>query len=99
MVPKIYRDLSALVCLGETEVLKNVCAENSRNHRENVLVLEKQWAYGCCHIGFPKSCYDGKRAKVSGVSRWVEVKDDQSYTKNLQDRPPRVALGNDPKQD
>ena len=46
----------------------------SRNRRENVLVLEKQWAHGCCHIGFPKSCYDGKHAKVSGVSRWVEVK-------------------------
>ena len=45
----------------------------SRNRRENILVLEKQWAHGCCHIGFPKSCYDGKHAKVSGVSRWVEV--------------------------
>ena len=41
----------------------------SRNHRENVLVLEKQWAHGCCHIGFPKSCYDGRHAEVSGVSR------------------------------
>ena len=38
------------------------------------LVLEKQWAHGCCHIGFPKSCYDGKHASVSDVSRWVEVK-------------------------
>ena len=37
-------------------------------------VLEKQWAHGCCHIGFPKSCYDGKHANVSDVSRWVEVK-------------------------
>ena len=46
----------------------------SRNRSENVLVLEKQWAHGCCHIGFPKICYDGKHAKVSGVSRWVEVK-------------------------
>ena len=45
----------------------------SRNRRGNVLVLEKQWAHGCCHIGFPKSCYDGKHARVSGVSRWVEV--------------------------
>ena len=46
----------------------------SRNRRESVLVLEKRWAHGCCHIGFPKSCYDGKHAKVSGVSSWVEVK-------------------------
>ena len=46
----------------------------SRNRRENVLVLEKQWAHGCCHIGFPKSWYDGKHAKVSDVSRWLEVK-------------------------
>ena len=37
-------------------------------------VLEKQWAHGCGHIGFPKSCYDGKHANVSDVSRWVEVK-------------------------
>ena len=46
----------------------------SRNRREIVLVLEKQWAHGCCHIGFPESWYDGKHANVSGVSRWVEVK-------------------------
>ena len=32
-------------------------------------VLEKQQADGCCHIGFPKSCYDGKQAHVSDVSR------------------------------
>ena len=38
------------------------------------LVLEKQWAHGYCHIGFPKSCYDGKHANVSDVSRWMEVK-------------------------
>ena len=31
-------------------------------------------AHGCWHISFPKSCYEGKHAKVSGVSRWVEVK-------------------------
>ena len=62
------------MCLGETEVSKDVCAKISRNRRENVLVLEKQWAHGCCRIGFPKSCHDGKHAKVSGVSRWVEVK-------------------------
>ena len=61
------------VCLGETEVSKNVCAEISRNRRENVLVLEKQWAHGCCHIGFLKSWYDGKHANVSDVSRWVKV--------------------------
>ena len=59
--------------LGETEVSKVVSAEISRNRRENVLVLEKQWAHGCCHICFPKSCYDGKHAKVSGVTMWVEV--------------------------
>ena len=62
----------------------------SRNRRENVLVLEKQWSHGCYHISFPKSCYDGKHAKVSGVSRWVEVKVDQGDTKNLQDGSPRV---------
>ena len=45
----------------------------SRNRRENVLVLEKQGAHGCCHISFPKSWYGGKHAKVSGVSGWVEV--------------------------
>ena len=27
-------------------------------------VLEKQWAQGCCHIGFPKRCSDGKHASV-----------------------------------
>ena len=67
----------------------------SRNRRENVLVLEKQWSHGCCHISFPKSWYDGKHAKVRGVSRWV----DQGDTKNLQDGPPRVALENGPNQD
>ena len=36
----------------------------SRNRRENLLVLEKQWAHGCGHIGFPKSCYDDKHANV-----------------------------------
>ena len=41
----------------------------SRNRHENVLVLEKQWAHRCCHISFPKSCYDGRHAEVSGVSR------------------------------
>ena len=63
------RDQSAERCES-----REIC----RNHRKNVLVLEKQWSHGCCHISFPKSCYDGKHAKVSGVSRWVEVKDDQS---------------------
>ena len=58
----------------EIEVSKAVSAEISRNRRENVLVLEKQWTHGCCHISFPKSGYDGKHAKVSGVSMWVEVK-------------------------
>ena len=67
---------------------KKVC----RNRRENVLVLEKQWSHGCCHISFPKSCYEGKHAKVRGVSKWVN-------TKNLQDGPPRVALENGPSQD
>ena len=32
-------------------------------------VLEKQWTHGCCHIGFLKSCYDGKHADVNDVSR------------------------------
>ena len=64
------------VCLRETRVPKDESAEKkvSRNRRENVLVLEKQWSHGCCHISFPKSWYDGKHAKVRGVSRWVEVK-------------------------
>ena len=30
-------------------------------------VLEKQWAHGCRHIGFLKSCYGGKHANVSDV--------------------------------
>ena len=60
---------------SETMKCRKMCVPKiSRNRRENVLVLEKQWAHGCCHIGFPKSCYDGKHAEVSGVSRWVEVK-------------------------
>ena len=64
------------VRLRETRVPKDESAEKKvcRNRRENVLVLEKRWSHGCCHISFPKSCYDGKHAKVSGVSRWVEVK-------------------------
>ena len=62
-------------CASERPKCRKMCVPKiSRNRRENVLVLEKQWAHGCCHIGFPKSCYDGKHAKVSGVSRWVEVK-------------------------
>ena len=76
------------------------CRKITRSRRENVLVLEKQWSHGCGHISFPKSSYDGKHAKVRGVSRWVEVKrDDQGDTKNLQDGPPRVALENGPNQD
>ena len=52
-----------------------VCAEIRAEIAVKIyLVLEKQWAHGCCHIGFPKSCYDGKHADVSDVSRWVEVK-------------------------
>ena len=73
MISEKYLFLLAIsngeVCLGETEVSKDVCPEISRNRRENVLVLEKQWAHGCDHIGFPKSCYDGKHANVSDVRR------------------------------
>ena len=78
---------------------RKVCRNKSRSHRENALVLEKQWAHGYCNIGFPKSCYDGKHANVSDVSRWVEVKVDHDYTKNFQDGSLIVALGNGPKQD
>ena len=78
---------------------QKVCRNKSRNRRENALVLEKQWAHGCCHIGFPKSCYDGKHANVSDVSRWVEEKVDHDYTKNFQDGSLLAALGNGPKQD
>ena len=67
------------MCALERPKCRKMCVlKISRNRSENVLVLEKQWAHGCCHISFPKSCYDGKHAKVSGVSRWVEEKDDQS---------------------
>ena len=58
----------------ECRKMCTVCRNKSRNRVENLLVLEKQWAHGCCHIGFPKSCYDGKHANVSDVSRWVGVK-------------------------
>ena len=78
---------------------QKVCRNKSRNRRENALVLEKQWVHGCCHIGFPKSCYDGKHANVSDVSRWGEVKVDNDYTKNFLDGSPIVVLGNSPKQD
>ena len=62
-------------CALERPKCQKMCAlKISQNRHENVLALEKQWAHGCCHIGFPKSCYDGKHAKVSGVSRRVEVK-------------------------
>ena len=87
-------------CALERPKCRKMCMPKiSQNRLENVLVLEKQWAHDYCHIGFPKSCYDSKHAEVSGVSRWVEVKDDQSYTKNFQDGSPRVTLGNGPKQD
>ena len=78
---------------------QKVCRNKSRNRRENAFVLEKQWAHGCCHIGFPKSCYDGKHANVSDVGRWVEVKVDHDYTKNFQEGSLIVALGNGPRQD
>ena len=87
------------VCLGETRVsndVSKVCRNKSRNRRENALVLEKQWTHGCCHIGFPKSCYDGKHANVSDVSTWVEVKVDHDCTKNFQDGSLIVAFGNGP---
>ena len=79
---------------------QKVCRNKSRNRRGNALVLEKQsWVHGCCHISFPKSCYDGKHANVSDVSRWGEVKVDHDYTTNFQDGSLIVALGNGPKQD
>ena len=53
---------------------RGVCRKLCRNRREILLVLEKRRSHGCCHISFPKSWYDGKHAKVRGVSRWVEVK-------------------------
>ena len=40
---------------------QNICRNKSRNRCENALVLEKQWAHGCC--------YDGKHANVSDASR------------------------------
>ena len=70
---------------------RKVCQNKSRIRFENALVLEKQWAHGCC--------YDGKHANLSDVSRWVEVKVDHDYTKNFQDGSLIVALGNGPKQD
>ena len=56
-----------------------LCAEISAEIRAEIAVkiyrvLENQCLHGCCHIGLPKSCYDGKHANVSDVSRWVEVK-------------------------
>ena len=39
------------------------CAEKvCRNRRESVLILEKKWAHGCCHICFSKSCCGGQHA-------------------------------------
>ena len=62
-----WRDPSVERCVLCAEIRAEIAVKIYR-------VLEKQWAHGCCHIGFPKSCYDGKHANVSDVSRWVEVK-------------------------
>ena len=57
-------------CLGETEVSKDVCAETKpKLPLKCTSFRETKWAHGCGHIGFPKSCYDGKHANVSGVRR------------------------------
>ena len=62
-----WRDPSVERCVQCAEIRAEIAMKIYR-------VLEKQWVHGCCHIGFPKSCYDGKHADVSDVSRWVEVK-------------------------
>ena len=61
------RDPSVERCVQSAEIRAEIAVKIYQ-------VLEKQWAHGCCHIGFCKSCYDGKHANVSDVSRWVEVK-------------------------
>ena len=54
----------------ECRKICDVCRNKCRNRREKFTgFLEKQWVHGCCHIGFPRSCYDGKHANVSSVSR------------------------------
>ena len=62
-----WRDPSVERCVLCAEIIAEIAVKFSTG------VLEKQWSHGCCHIGFPKSCYDGKHADVSDVSRWVEV--------------------------
>ena len=62
-----WRVLSAERCVQCAEIRAEIAVKLYQ-------VSEKEWAHGCCHIGFPKSCYDGKHANVSDVSRWVEVK-------------------------
>ena len=61
-----WRDSSVERCVLCAEIRAEIVMKIYR-------VLEKQWSHGCCHNGFPKSCYDGKHANISDVSRWVEV--------------------------
>ena len=69
-----WRDPSVERCVLCAEIRAEIAVKIYR-------VLERQWAHGCCHIGFPKSCYDGKHANVSDVSRWVEVKKEMTRAK------------------
>ena len=47
----------------------------------------------------PKAVMMANMLRLVVLAGGWRYKDDQSYTKNLQDGPPRVALGNGPKQD
>ena len=51
-----------------------VCRNKSRNRRENLPGFRETMGAWLLSYRLPKSCYDGKHANVSDVSRWVEVK-------------------------
>ena len=49
----------------ECRKMCTVCQNKSRNRRENLPGFRETMGSWCCHIGFPKSCYDDKHANVS----------------------------------
>ena len=57
-----WRDLNVERCVMCAEIRAEIAAKNLLGFRETM-------AHGCCHIGFPKSCYDGKHADVRDVNR------------------------------
>ena len=58
----------------ECRKIGTVCRNKSQNRRENLPGFRETLVAWLLSYRPPQSCYDGKHANVSDVSRWVVVK-------------------------